>query len=125
MEAQGGTERLGELDVLLEKARLYSQFISGELQGHTYEEDDGQQHDGEHRDSAETLPSTSPAPAQPLPLSRKLSQPALLTGGRLKSYQRQGLNWLIALFENGMNGILADEMGLGKARFPSSFSFLP
>jgi SNF2 family DNA or RNA helicase len=25
-----------------------------------------------------------------------------------------GLNWLISLYENGINGILADEMGLGK-----------
>lgn len=26
----------------------------------------------------------------------------------------RGLNWLISLYENGINGILADEMGLGK-----------
>ena len=26
----------------------------------------------------------------------------------------QGLNWLISLYEIGINGILADEMGLGK-----------
>ena len=32
----------------------------------------------------------------------------------MRDYQVQGLNWLIALFENGINGILADEMGLGK-----------
>ena len=25
-----------------------------------------------------------------------------------------GLNWMISLFEEGINGILADEMGLGK-----------
>ena len=25
-----------------------------------------------------------------------------------------GLNWLISLYDNGINGILADEMGLGK-----------
>jgi len=37
-----------------------------------------------------------------------------LKGGKLKDYQLNGLNWLINLFENGVNGILADEMGLGK-----------
>jgi hypothetical protein len=29
-------------------------------------------------------------------------------------YQLDGLNWMIRLEENGINGILADEMGLGK-----------
>jgi SNF2 family DNA or RNA helicase len=30
-----------------------------------------------------------------------------------RAYQLEGLNWMIRLFENGINGILADEMGLG------------
>ena len=29
-------------------------------------------------------------------------------------HQIRGLNWMIGLYENGINGILADEMGLGK-----------
>jgi SWI/SNF-related matrix-associated actin-dependent regulator of chromatin subfamily A member 5 len=41
------------------------------------------------------------------------SQPTILQG-QLKHYQLEGLNWLIRLQENGINGILADEMGLGK-----------
>lgn len=41
-------------------------------------------------------------------------QPSILTGGTLREYQLQGLNWLIHLYDNGINGILADEMGLGK-----------
>ena len=32
----------------------------------------------------------------------------------MRPYQIEGLNWLIALYNNGINGILADEMGLGK-----------
>lgn len=31
-------------------------------------------------------------------------------GGKLRDYQIRGLNWLISLYENGINGILADEM---------------
>lgn len=31
-------------------------------------------------------------------------------GGPLRDYQVRGLNWLISLYENGVNGILADEM---------------
>ena len=42
-----------------------------------------------------------------------LTQPYLLTN-KLREYQLIGLNWLVALNENKINGILADEMGLGK-----------
>jgi SWI/SNF-related matrix-associated actin-dependent regulator of chromatin subfamily A member 5 len=35
-------------------------------------------------------------------------------GGKMRDYQIRGLNWMISLYENGINGILADEMGLGK-----------
>lgn len=42
------------------------------------------------------------------------SQPDLLTGGILRSYQITGYQWLKVLFDNAVNGILADEMGLGK-----------
>jgi ATP-dependent DNA helicase len=41
-------------------------------------------------------------------------QPRLVTGATMKSYQVSGMEWLISLYENGLNGILADEMGLGK-----------
>jgi SNF2 family DNA or RNA helicase len=41
-------------------------------------------------------------------------QSALLVGGILKPYQIQGLEWLVSLYNNNLNGILADEMGLGK-----------
>ncbi|CAN8244108.1 unnamed protein product [Cochlearia groenlandica] len=41
-------------------------------------------------------------------------QPSLLQGGELRSYQLEGLQWMVSLFNNDYNGILADEMGLGK-----------
>lgn len=28
----------------------------------------------------------------------------------MRDYQVQGLNWMISLYHNGINGILADEM---------------
>ncbi|KAL8300179.1 hypothetical protein RB593_009841 [Gaeumannomyces tritici] len=43
----------------------------------------------------------------------EIEQPKLLTA-TLKEYQLKGLNWLVNLYEQGINGILADEMGLGK-----------
>lgn len=42
------------------------------------------------------------------------SQPSTLGFGKMRDYQLEGLNWMIRLQENGVNGILADEMGLGK-----------
>ena len=38
----------------------------------------------------------------------------MLKNGILKNYQLSGLNWLVSLYNNNLNGILADEMGLGK-----------
>lgn len=59
--------------------------------------------------------------------SASARQPELVTGCVLRDYQAPrpfyiladwdklaGLEWLISLYENGLNGILADEMGLGK-----------
>jgi SNF2 family DNA or RNA helicase len=42
------------------------------------------------------------------------TQPKMIKGGTLKSYQLIGLNWMVSLYNNNLNGILADEMGLGK-----------
>lgn len=48
-----------------------------------------------------------------LPEQLEIPQPKLLNC-TLKEYQMKGLNWLVNLYEQGINGILADEMGLGK-----------
>jgi SWI/SNF-related matrix-associated actin-dependent regulator of chromatin subfamily A member 5 len=34
----------------------------------------------------------------------------LVINGLMRSYQLQGLNWMVSLYHNGLNGILADEM---------------
>ncbi|KAJ1648305.1 chromatin remodeling complex Adenosinetriphosphatase, partial [Dispira simplex] len=47
--------------------------------------------------------------------------PVYVKGGTMRDYQVQGLNWMISLYENGINGILADEMGLGKTLQTISF----
>ncbi|KAF6767942.1 hypothetical protein AHF37_08299 [Paragonimus kellicotti] len=51
---------------------------------------------------------TKDAPHEPQVEAPKLFR------GQLKEYQLRGLNWLLSLFDQGINGILADEMGLGK-----------
>jgi SWI/SNF-related matrix-associated actin-dependent regulator of chromatin subfamily A protein 2/4 len=47
-----------------------------------------------------------------------VKQHSSLGGGdptlQLKPYQIKGLEWMVSLYNNNLNGILADEMGLGK-----------
>ncbi|RCH92571.1 hypothetical protein CU098_003167, partial [Rhizopus stolonifer] len=47
-------------------------------------------------------------------IKEEVTQPEILVGGRLKDYQIKGLQWMVSLYNNHLNGILADEMGLGK-----------
>ncbi|CAH1390903.1 unnamed protein product [Nezara viridula] len=47
-------------------------------------------------------------------LARFDASPFYIKSGELRDYQIRGLNWMISLYEHGINGILADEMGLGK-----------
>uniref|UniRef100_A0A673NL41 Probable global transcription activator SNF2L2 n=1 Tax=Sinocyclocheilus rhinocerous TaxID=307959 RepID=A0A673NL41_9TELE len=47
-------------------------------------------------------------------IERVHKQSTLLINGTLKHYQIQGLEWMVSLYNNNLNGILADEMGLGK-----------
>ncbi|KAI9499409.1 SNF2 family N-terminal domain-containing protein [Zychaea mexicana] len=47
-------------------------------------------------------------------IKEEVCQPSILVGGTLKEYQLKGLQWMVSLYNNHLNGILADEMGLGK-----------
>ena len=48
---------------------------------------------------------------------RLMQQPSVIKHGIMREYQMQGLNWLIHLYDNGINGILADEM-VGSVEIP-------
>eukprot|EP01038_Epipyxis_sp_PR26KG_P011065 gene11065-14851_t len=69
-----------------------------------------------NNDKKENIESHSASKIDPLSKvdSNLFVQPHNLSGGVLLNYQLDGLQWLISLWENGLNGILADEMGLGK-----------
>ncbi|KAF9954579.1 hypothetical protein BGZ72_004467 [Mortierella alpina] len=55
-----------------------------------------------------------PRPLNQLPFEELKEQPSYVTGGTLKDYQMDGLNWLRYNHWKNVNSILADEMGLGK-----------
>ena len=44
-------------------------------------------------------------------------QPECIKFGKMREYQLAGLNWMIRLFDHGINGILADEMVCSRRPF--------
>lgn len=54
-------------------------------------------------------------------ITRWTCSPPFVKNGEMKDYQLAGLNWLIKLYDCGINGILADQMGLGKTLQTISF----
>ncbi|KAF8932788.1 hypothetical protein BGZ58_006793 [Dissophora ornata] len=55
-----------------------------------------------------------PRPSNQAPFEELKEQPVYVSGGTLKDYQMDGLNWLRYNHWKNVNSILADEMGLGK-----------
>lgn len=55
----------------------------------------------------EESPSCERLPSAPDALSYGTR---LVIDGTMRYYQVQGLNWMVSLHHNGLNGILADEM---------------
>ncbi|KAJ3526042.1 hypothetical protein NMY22_g10329 [Coprinellus aureogranulatus] len=54
-------------------------------------------------------------------IKETVRQPRIFFEGTLKEYQIKGLQWMVSLYNNRLNGILADEMGLGKTIQTISF----
>eukprot|EP01018_Ginkgo_biloba_P017716 Gb_39649 [translate_table: standard] len=105
----------GRLKFLLQQTELFAHFAQGaeaapekkprgrgRHQSKVTEEEEDEEYLKEEEDALIGAGST-----------RLLTQPSCIQG-KMRDYQLAGLNWLIRLYENGINGILADEMGLGK-----------
>ena len=43
-----------------------------------------------------------------------VERPWFLKKGKLRDYQVEGVNWMLQMYDRGLNMVLADEMGLGK-----------
>ena len=70
---------------------------------------------GEARDVADMAATLAPTGHTLATTRVKTAVPALLSKKlRMREYQHIALDWMIALYDKGLNGILADEMGLGK-----------
>ena len=120
-----------QLDILLKKAESYSHFIlenqkRSQLLLQSQHKNDSIKID-ENKDKKNTPSSSRKCKKralvddadikvqQPESIEKEnrrsnFQQPANLVGGQLMPYQLEGLQWLLSLWENGLNGILADEM---------------
>lgn len=81
-------------------------------------------HSKTEQEEDEELLAESNRDANTAVITRFESSPHYIKSGELRDYQIRGLNWMISLYENGINGILADEMGLGKQNEKTSKNVL-
>lgn len=146
--------KMQRLDNLIKKSQVYSQIIANQILENTNLKKQNRQKQKDHnqeenersnkkqkrdvllllsKQTSKTVNSKKHSKSQKDTKAdnsvedgvEKIKQPKLVKGGILKPYQLDGLEWLITLYENGLNGILADEMGLGKTIQCISFiSFL-
>lgn len=120
-------DRTKRFDYLLKQTEIFSHFMSPPVTGSAPKKagrkpKKGEPHKtvdpGDHRhrktEQEEDEELLSTADKDTAPGVRFEDSPKYITGGTMRDYQIRGLNWMISLYENGINGILADEMGLGK-----------
>ncbi|KAB5545387.1 hypothetical protein DKX38_013499 [Salix brachista] len=93
-------KRLGCEELDMNEPLLCSEFTMGRHASKVTEEEEDEEYLKEEEDGLSGN-------------TRLVAQPSCIQG-KMRDYQLAGLNWLIRLYENGINGILADEMGLGK-----------
>eukprot|EP00951_Prasinocladus_malaysianus_P002386 scaffold16909_cov37-Prasinocladus_malaysianus.AAC.1 len=110
-----------QLDMLLNKTGLYTQFLSEQMQEISKQtEADEAAARNKRKSSAETSgrgrkktrrgSKSSEDDNDHNPTNDLLP----LMNIQLRDYQLTGVKWMISLYKNGLNGILADQMGLGK-----------
>ncbi|KAK6913809.1 Helicase, C-terminal [Dillenia turbinata] len=113
IDADMNNKGKGRLKYLLQQTEIFAHFAKG-AQGESQKKTKGRGRHAskitEEEEDEECLKEEEDAFSAN---TRLVTQPSCIQG-KMRDYQLAGLNWLIRLYENGINGILADEMGLGK-----------
>ncbi|XP_057546256.1 ISWI chromatin-remodeling complex ATPase CHR11-like isoform X2 [Amaranthus tricolor] len=111
VDADMNNKGKGRLKYLLQQTEIFAHFAKGEHSATQKAKGRGRHASKvtEEEEDEEYLKEEEAGTAN----TRLLTQPSCIQG-KMRDYQLAGLNWLIRLYENGINGILADEMGLGK-----------
>ncbi|OWR46917.1 Chromatin-remodeling complex ATPase chain Iswi [Danaus plexippus plexippus] len=127
-ESKIETDRAKRFDFLLKQTEIFSHFMTNTPKsgssppkpkaGRPRKIKEPEPEAGDHRhrkteqeEDEELLAETN---TKQKTIFRFESSPPYIKNGEMRDYQVRGLNWMISLYENGINGILADEMGLGK-----------
>uniref|UniRef100_A0A1I8PAI2 Chromatin-remodeling complex ATPase chain Iswi n=1 Tax=Stomoxys calcitrans TaxID=35570 RepID=A0A1I8PAI2_STOCA len=127
------TDSCKRFDFLLKQTEIFTHFMSNSIKSPTKQKgrpkkkdkekdkdkdkdkDAGGNADHRHRKTEQEEDEELLAEdTQSKDIFRFEASPSYIKGGEMRDYQIRGLNWMISLHENGINGILADEMGLGK-----------
>lgn len=114
VDSDMNTKAKGRLKFLLQQTEIFAHFANGPQSAKDAKKGSKGRHGSkltEEEEDKEYLKEDEDAGAARG--TRLLVQPSCING-KMREYQLAGLNWLIRLYENGVNGILADEMGLGK-----------
>ncbi|KAI5192415.1 chromatin-remodeling ATPase INO80 [Nematocida minor] len=121
-----------KLNFLITQTELFSHFILGKKKQNEEIDEESKiafEAAEKHRLAVkefDTAPAEKEEKAQTvynnsiLPISEGVKIPKILQC-TLKDYQKRGLEWLVSLYDQGINGMLADEMGLGKTVQAISF----
>ncbi|KAM7463046.1 hypothetical protein LguiA_031167 [Lonicera macranthoides] len=115
IEADMNNKGKGRLKYLLQQTELFAHFAKGDQSSSQKKTKGSGRHASkltEEEEDEECLKEEEDG-LSGTGNTRLLVQPSCIQG-KMRDYQLAGLNWLIRLYENGINGILADEMGLGK-----------
>ncbi|XP_056643642.1 chromatin-remodeling complex ATPase chain Iswi isoform X2 [Diorhabda sublineata] len=120
-EVKVASDRGKRFDFLLKQTEIFSHFMNqsktptkpktGRPKKEKPDTSDLRHRKTEQEEDEELLAETN---TKTKPTTRFEASPPYIKNGEMRDYQIRGLNWMISLYENGINGILADEMGLGK-----------
>ncbi|KAJ9071139.1 chromatin remodeling complex Adenosinetriphosphatase [Entomophthora muscae] len=120
-------EKLKRYSFLLGKSQLFSQFIKFHkipgLEEKVRDEIKAQKDksDARHRKTEDEEDKDLIELGEETEKVTVFTESPFYIKGKMRDYQVHGLNWMVSLYENGLNGILADEMGLGKTLQVISF----
>ena len=104
---------------MLDQTTIYSKFLSEQMEGldeETYAERERKKRKKSGKDAPTRKKGGDGAnggdgASEELSETKKLLP---MMNVEMRDYQLKGVRWLVALYQNGLNGILADQMGLGK-----------
>jgi ATP-dependent DNA helicase len=99
--------KYAQLDKLLDQSKLYTQFLTEQMNV-------AEQYTMKSAETQAKKKKKTGKKDEALSLEETARELCPGFAGSLRDYQLKGVQWLISLYQNGLNGILADQMGLGK-----------